>query len=538
MNNRVYNIFFHTHTISGIFISLALYVIFFAGSFSFFRDDIVGWERNEPRALGWKLEKMNFDRVMDSLQLEGDLQGWDVVFNQYYDEQRVAVSLTPSSFQDSSETITRSNFFYLHSQSFEKYDYQSSYSLGEFLYRLHFFAQLNLWGTSGYLLAGIVAFFFLFAVITGVIVHWNKIISNFYLFRPYNSLKNLWTDAHTGLGILGLPYQFMFALTGVYLIVGFSIMSPAVIAFGYAGDQKKAYDEFEFNPPVYEEAGVSLEKEVSINQLVARSKALWPELVVKNVHVFNYGDQNMHVKVEGHPEFRSKFAGLGNLVFHAASGDIIASKKLMEDTSYFNTARAIMIRLHFGDYGGHGLRLIYFGLGLLSCFVIISGVLIWQVARDKKHVAPAKRKFNAWLTWIYLAGALGMFPVTAFIFLAVKWGLSPDDAERMTFMYRYYFWAWLLVTVCLVMLRDNWLINKVSLISGGVLGLLIPISNGIQTGNWIWNSFWQGYEDIFWVDFLWLSLGILSLVIGLSLRRPVDNNSQACQTVSKAKALV
>lgn len=37
MDPRKYNIYFHTHTISGIFIAALLYVIFFAGSFSFSR---------------------------------------------------------------------------------------------------------------------------------------------------------------------------------------------------------------------------------------------------------------------------------------------------------------------------------------------------------------------------------------------------------------------------------------------------------------------------------------------------------------------
>lgn len=45
MSKRTYNILFHLHTVSGIVISVALYVIFFTGSFSFFRDEIVNWER-------------------------------------------------------------------------------------------------------------------------------------------------------------------------------------------------------------------------------------------------------------------------------------------------------------------------------------------------------------------------------------------------------------------------------------------------------------------------------------------------------------
>ncbi len=519
MNNRVYNILFHMHTISGIFISLALYVIFFAGSFSFFRDEIVSWERNEPLSEDWGLAQTDFDRVLDTLDQQKGLKSWDVSFNQYYDEQRTGVSLSPPPGVEVERKGRRGNFFYLNTDTLQSYEYQNSYSLGEFLYRLHFFAQLNFFGRSGYLLAGIVAFFFLFAVVTGVIVHWDKIVSNFYIFRPNNSLKNLWTDAHTGLGILGLPYQFMFALTGVYLIVGFSIMSPPVLSFAYNGDQEKLNEEFGFTQPKFERAGTLLETTPSVNALIAKTMELWPEMVVRNVHVFNYGDANMHVKIEGHPSFSSKFAGLGNIVYHAASGEVVSQKELMKDTSFFHGARAVMIRLHFGDYGGLGLKLVYFGLGILSCFVIISGVLIWQVARDKKHVDPAKRKFNAWLTWFYLAAALGMFPVTAFTFLAVKWGLSPEDPGRMTFIFEFFFCSWLAVTVIFTALRDNWLTNKLCLISGGMLSLLIPVANGLKSGNWLWESWSLGHGDVFFIDAFWLGLGLVTLWIGANLKR-------------------
>ena len=46
MNIRRYNIYFHTHTISGIIICALLYVIFFAGSFTFFREEISAWQKN------------------------------------------------------------------------------------------------------------------------------------------------------------------------------------------------------------------------------------------------------------------------------------------------------------------------------------------------------------------------------------------------------------------------------------------------------------------------------------------------------------
>ncbi|MBN7812429.1 hypothetical protein J0A68_15860 [Algoriphagus sp. H41] len=108
--------------------------------------------------------------------------------------------------------------------------------------------------------------------------------------------------------------------------------------------------------------------------MVEKTLGLWPELVIRRVNIFNLGDQNMHVKIEGHPSFSSKFAGLGNAVYHAASGEAVSKKELMKDTAFFNGARVTKIRLHFGDFGGLGLKLVYFGLGILSCSVIVSNL--------------------------------------------------------------------------------------------------------------------------------------------------------------------
>jgi uncharacterized iron-regulated membrane protein len=66
-------------------------------------------------------------------------------------------------------------------------DYATNYDMGEFLYRLHFLAQLNEVpirvgiAPFGYLVAGITAFLFLFALITGLLLHWIKLYLIFLL---------------------------------------------------------------------------------------------------------------------------------------------------------------------------------------------------------------------------------------------------------------------------------------------------------------------------------------------------------------------
>ncbi|UCS91679.1 PepSY domain-containing protein [Echinicola marina] len=519
MSNRVYNILFHTHTISGIIISAALYIIFFAGSFSFFRDEIVGWERNEPVGEESHLQAIDLDMMLDSLDARKELYGRDISFTKYFNERRINVNLTASKDSTASEEAKKGSFFYMDTDNFKTYTYTSNYSIGEFLYRLHFFAQLNLWGTSGYILAGFVAFFFLFAIITGVLVHWKKIVSNFYVFRPMASLKNLWTDAHTALGIIGLPYQFVYAVTGTCLIIGTSVMSPAVVTFMYDGDTNQLYEDFGFNPAQFELANTPVLEIPEINQFLEKAASKWEGFEVSTLQVFNYGDTNMKVSVEGYTRYDLKFAGRGEILYNALTGKEEYIVNPFTATSYLDAATAVITQLHFGNYGGVLLKVIYFILGIVSCFVIISGVMIWLVARDKKHIADKKRKFNAWLVWVYLAVCLSLFPVTAFTFLWVKVFLHDFGPERMTDIYHVFFYSWLAFTVFFIIMRDNYFTNKYSLITGGLMGLMIPVANGFVSGNWPWVTFPAGHYAIFIIDVFWLMISLTALLVAWYLKR-------------------
>src|SRR5690554_4321109 len=132
-------------------------------------------------------------------------------------------------------------------------------------------------------------------------------------------------------------------------------------------------------------AMVKQESDVDINHFIAKTHSHWQDFSITGVNLYSYGDANMHVEVVGVPEYSSKFTGEGRLLFKADNGEIVSEKNPFTDTTYIESATGIMDRLHFGDFGGVGLKIIYFILGLISCFVIISGILIWLVARDKKH---------------------------------------------------------------------------------------------------------------------------------------------------------
>ncbi|SEA01962.1 Uncharacterized iron-regulated membrane protein [Arachidicoccus rhizosphaerae] len=514
MNLRNYNIYFHTHTISGIIISLILYVIFFAGSFAFFKTEIASWQKNTPNSV---VEKSGTDmnRIRDTMAAGMDLYGRDLYITLNERTSRMTVSASASK----DTTIKdKGGFFYMDATSFKKQDYRKSYDLGEFLYRLHFLAPLNVIGGRGFLfgyyLAGLVAFLFLFAIITGTLVHWKKIVSNFYVFRPWEKLKTLWTDIHTALGVITLPFLFVFAVTGTYYLVSFPLVTQPTAKVQYGGSTDSLFQQTIPGRTNYAFEDKKLNHVPDLNAYFKDAQQKLKGAELRNLIVYNYGDQGMRIRISAVNQQRS-FTEPGTVIYNGKTGKVEKLTPIDQKGSYIKAVDSLVYSLHFGNYGGNIVRILYFLLGIAGCIVIISGVMIWLVARNKKNIPEKKRRFNEWLANIYLSASIGMYPVTAAAFIAVK--LNPG-ADR-GFVYSFYFWVWLVITILLVLRRNNYKTTRDCLLIGGLLGVAIPIVNGLVTGNWIWVSMRHGYTDILLIDLLWTVIGITSLVTWLLVVR-------------------
>jgi len=524
MDQRKYNIYFHTHTISGIVIAALLYVIFFAGSFSFFKDDIAAWQKG--KSLSNVEAPADFNYILDSMGTKYNLQGRNFDFyllrqgHGTYVNMSVSQDTTISKPKPKTEKAkgrkrrgekNEDSAYFLHSfVDKTQSSYEEGYNMGEFLYRLHFLAPLNqipiqLGTPFGYLLAGIVSFLFLFALITGLFLHWDKIKNNFFLFRPWSKWKTVWTDMHTVLGVIGFPFQLIFAITGVVLIVNYVLISPFSKLI-YNGDQNKLYQELQYNramEPTYSYQPLS--KELDVNAFVNHWMNEWPESDISRLYIRNFGDKSMEIALETKPKPSASFAGSGYVLMKAAEGKPSSVKSPTTDATYVDWVKSLVYHLHFGDFGGRTLRIVYFVLGLLGCVVIISGIMIWLVAREKPNIPAYKRKFNFWAANLFISMSLSMLPITAFTFIVIKF----SAVVNQSFIYSLYFYSWLVMIIYLLILRDLTKVNKHTLFLSTILCLAVPIVNGITTNLWIWNTFQTKSYDILFIDLLFTTMSIL-----------------------------
>ena len=540
-DRRVYNVFFNTHTVSGIAISIGLYVIFLAGGFALFQNNINNWEIN-ARAKHLTPDLINYDRVLNEIAKEGhQLYGRDInIRSAENNGDYISVFSPPTASNISPDSLSKlsQDDSLAYAQATGRFNYvlnPETYGLttpnkangaqqriGKLLTRLHYFQQIPV---VGLWLSGLVSIFFLFAIVTGVIVHWKKIVSNFFTFRLKVAIKTLWTDAHTALGILGLPYQFMYAVTGTFFGLGIVLFPVAMVLFE---DVNKTTEVFLPERKSYGLLGKS-DQQLLITPLVREAFEDIPEDDIKNFQVIvkSIGDKNAHLTTVAYTNTNEDFSGKAVTTFKLTDGSLV-SKESHNESSFRTASTEYFLQLHFATFGGYFLKIIYFLLAIITCFVIISGVMVWLTARDKKTYAH-KAKFNQNVGAVYLGVCLGLYPAIACLFIIAK--LLPLEMEGRFDIINYVFFGfWLAYTVYAYFIKGSFKINKHALVLAGVLGLAIPVTNGIVTGLWFWKSSGMGYVDSFFVDVLWLVLGTITLMAAFKAK-PVSKKQSVTKVI-------
>jgi len=535
MDKRRYNIYFNTHAVSGICIAMLLFVVFFAGAFSFFRDDIGAWQRGKS-AIAEPVEP-DFNTLLDSMGALYNLQGRD--FDFFLLRHNLGTYVSMSASKDTlllADTLALKEGYTAKDAAYFLYyfkdkmptTYAKAYDLGEFLYRLHFLAPLNKvplnWGLPfGYMLAGMVAFVFLFALITGVFLHWDKIKSNFFIFRPFSKWKTVWTDMHTALGVVGFPFQFWFALTGIGLIANITLQKPFTKLF-YEDDVNLYNEQLRYSYTLDAEyLYTALPQNIDLNAIVGKWQHTWRGSRISRVYIRNFQDRGMEIGMEAQPLAGANFAGSGFVKINVADNTVTEVKSPLSDIDYVDGVKALIYRIHFGDFGGRALHFTMFVLGMMGCMVIISGLLIWLIGRDKPGIAPAKRRFNYWACKLMLAVCMGMLPVTAFSFIMVK--VLPQTNQDI--LYGLYFYSWMLIILFFMLLKNLESILRWMLLLSMLFAFFVPLVNGLMSGLWLWKGMQNAAWDLVSIDLLFLGISLACGIALIQLRRRSPTSSTA-----------
>ncbi len=289
--------------------------------------------------------------------------GWDD------DEPRVFVSMSPSA--DPKDNEVKSLIFDAHTGKVLETP-KDEFSVLGFILRLHMEMFL---GLPGELIMGAMALSFVISLISGALVYGPFMRRlRFGTYRADAAPRMRWFDLHNLLGIVGLTWAVVVGATGVMNAISVPLFGlwraqtmPQILA-PYHGKPVPTH----FGP---------------VDDAIRKVSALMPNAELTSVLFPNevFGSPRHYlIWTRGKTPVTSQL--FTPVLIDVETGSITTSKGL----PWYLRALEVSRPLHFGDYGGMPLKIIWALFDLVLIVVLVSGVYLWLIRRK----APVEQELN------------------------------------------------------------------------------------------------------------------------------------------------
>lgn len=301
---------------------------------------------------------------------------------------------------------------------------------GEFFFELHWNLHA---GTIGMYVVGFAGVLMLVALVAGVITH-KRIFKDLFTFRPWAGGQRAWLDGHNVTGVLGLPFHLLIAYTGV-IIFATSYVTGGLDA-AYKGDLNR----------FFQEAGGFHEREAldrplqrlhSIDSLVADAQRRMGQPV--DWAAVEHPDDASALIVFGTDHSRRVAWNMQQVQYDAATG-AFAHHSAPPAAGYLTYS--FLGGLHMVQFGGSGLRALYFLLGLTGCVMIASGMQVWVRKRAQKVAQTGPLTGYALVVGLNVGVVAGM-PIAVAAMLLGNRLLPASTPERATAEITVFCAAWI-----------------------------------------------------------------------------------------------
>jgi uncharacterized iron-regulated membrane protein len=229
-------------------------------------------------------------------------------------------------------------------------------------------------GQPGKLFLGAMGLLFATAIISGVVLYWPFTRRlRFATIRDHASRRVIWLDWHNLIGIVTVAWALVVGLTGVVntwaeLMLGqWKATELASMVAPYAGKP----------PPA---------RLASLDEVVARASAAAPHMDIAFIAFPGTPFTSSHhfaAFMRGDRPLTSRL--LQPVLLDGATGEVADTRAL----PLYLQALLISQPLHFGDYGGLPLKLIWAALDAFTIVVIGSGLYLWLSRRRKRQPGRA-----------------------------------------------------------------------------------------------------------------------------------------------------
>lgn len=227
-------------------------------------------------------------------------------------------------------------------------------------------------GLPGKLFLGLMGLLFCIAIVSGVVLYWPSTRKlDFGTVRRGRSRLVRWLDLHNLLGVVTVVWALTVGFTGVV-----NTWADLVFKLWQNGQLVEMIGPYKDRPAP---AGP-----MSVDAAVGAARALMPDMTPAFVAfpgtAFS-SKSHYAVFMRGGTPLTARL--LRPALVDAQTSEVTASA----DLPWYVTALLLSQPLHFGDYGGLPLKIIWALLDVVTIAVLVTGLYLWVARRRRSHVS-------------------------------------------------------------------------------------------------------------------------------------------------------
>lgn len=373
MRTEILRLYKSIHTWTGIVTGLALFIAFYAGAITMFKEPLARWI-TPPGPVSLTAIAQVDDLIAQTVTARPDARKEFTLH--LGEEENVAARLTwqknrtdPAPWSSTLAPDGTVQVARLHPSG-----------LAHFIDDIHRTAGIPLDREHATAIMGVVSALYVVALVSGVILLLPSLVKDFFALRIGSNLKRMWLDAHNVIGIISLPFHIAIALTAVVFGMHDLIYDTQdrVVYEGRLKSMMKAGSPFGPAPGDNRPAPM-----LSAAELLDRVRQVSPEFEPRTMQYRNAGTSKADVRVSG-DDPRHMIRGKGFVMISAVTGDILNTEYFPGHQGGWSATVSSFFAVHFGSYGGNTVRWSYFFLGLSGAFLFYSGNLLWVETRRRK----------------------------------------------------------------------------------------------------------------------------------------------------------
>lgn len=383
MRSDFIRIYKSVHTWTGILTGMALFIAFYAGALTVFKDPIARWA--SPPAAEAAVPLADAQTLILQTLRANPQAARDFTLHLRDAENvpaRMGWQVRAPDADDHDESSIRHYAATLDANGAARIDEFHPSQLAYFIDVLHRVVGLPVDSDPNRWVMGIVSALYALALVSGVIVLLPSLVKDFFALRVGRNLKRMWLDAHNVVGIVSLPFHIVMALTAVVFAFhdGFYVLQDRML---HDGKLSAAFQ----GPRAAPGAAPTRDPATMLTppELVASVRALSHGFEPSMLQYQNITGPRAAVRVWGKdaaavsPRARGGFA-----VVDPYSGKLLTRDFMPGQQSTPNLVVSSFFALHMAAFGGTPVQWMYFLLGLAGAWLFYSGNLLWIETRRRK----------------------------------------------------------------------------------------------------------------------------------------------------------